>query len=317
LQRGTTPLAKNTRAAPRSSRDHKNIHRKGTMHVSSYRKLIPPKHIISFPRPQTSRCSKLFQATSPLLRVPLSRLTSGAASATSAQLKGVARSNRRAPKDAGKVVPAERTSVDMVVKALTNGKVVSIPTDTLYGLAASATNSTAMQALYDIKGRASDVPLAICVADIEDVGLYGHTSHLPAGLLAALLPGPVTLLLTRRVDSPLSPELNPGVPSIGVRIPEASFIRDVARGCGTALALTSANVSGRTSTVAVHEFRPLWEHCAYVCDGGDLGAGRSGSTIVDISLPGRYIVLRDGSALAHTTSIVEAYGLVAEKKATT
>lgn len=79
--------------------------------------------------------------------------------------------------------------------------------------------------------------------------------HLPKGLLEDLLPGPVTLLLRRLPDAPLAPELNPGVDAIGIRIPDAPFIRAVCRQHRSALALTSANVSGGLSSVEVAEFQ--------------------------------------------------------------
>jgi tRNA A37 threonylcarbamoyladenosine synthetase subunit TsaC/SUA5/YrdC len=70
-----------------------------------------------------------------------------------------------------------------------------------------------------------------------------------------LLPGPVTLLLTRRADAPLAEELNPGVGAIGVRIPDSPFIRALCRQHRGALALTSANISGGMSSIAVDEFQ--------------------------------------------------------------
>lgn len=79
--------------------------------------------------------------------------------------------------------------------------------------------------------------------------------HLPQGLLGDLLPGPVTLLLSRLPDAPLAAELNPGVDAIGIRIPDAPFIRAVCRQHRSALALTSANVSGGLSSVEVAEFQ--------------------------------------------------------------
>jgi len=118
-----------------------------------------------------------------------------------------------------------------------------------------------VQSVYAIKGRASTKPLAICVADVLDVAVYAHTAHLPRGLLQQLLPGacqhasescrtsvrlvavvlrgvvgpvtagPVTLILTRRADSPLSDELNPGVSGVGACAassrPYAGFRREV------------------------------------------------------------------------------------------
>ena len=72
-----------------------------------------------------------------------------------------------------------------------------------------------MQRIYEIKQRQESAPLAICIGDVHDVSAYGDVSHLPAGLLSRLLPGPVTVVLPRRADAPLSPELNPGTSTIG------------------------------------------------------------------------------------------------------
>ena len=88
--------------------------------------------------------------------------------------------------------------------------------------------------------------------------------------------------------------LNPGLDSIGVRVPDSNFIRAIARGCRSALALTSANLSGQPSSVSTTEFQNLWEHCACVFDGGLLPAGRAGSTVVDLTKPGTYKILRPG-----------------------
>ena len=67
-----------------------------------------------------------------------------------------------------------------------------------------------------MKHRQAHVPLAICVADVEDVARYGLAGHLPDGLLGALLPGAVTVILARRADAALCPALNPGLSSIGM-----------------------------------------------------------------------------------------------------
>ena len=72
-----------------------------------------------------------------------------------------------------------------------------------------------MSRIYAIKGRQAHLPLAICVADVADVARYGNASHVPEGLLAQLLPGAVTVILSRRTDAPLCASLNPGLPSIG------------------------------------------------------------------------------------------------------
>ena len=68
----------------------------------------------------------------------------------------------------------------------------------------------------------------------------------------------------------------------------------IARGSGSALALTSANLSGKPSSLDIKEFKNLWEHCSFVYDGGVLPAGRAGSTIVDLTITGKYKILRPG-----------------------
>lgn len=83
------------------------------------------------------------------------------------------------------------------------------------GLASAAELAEGVQTLYNIKRRDRGLPLAICVADAGMASRYGESSHLPEGLLENLLPGPVTLLLNRKGDSPLAAELNPGVQTIG------------------------------------------------------------------------------------------------------
>lgn len=92
----------------------------------------------------------------------------------------------------------------------------------------------------------------------------------------------------------LEKSLNPGLYSIGVRVPDCNFIRTIARGSGSALALTSANLSGKPSSVCIKDFENLWEHCAYVYDGGVLPSGRAGSTVVELIEPGKYKILREG-----------------------
>lgn len=77
-------------------------------------------------------------------------------------------------------------------------------------------------------------------------------------------------------------------------MPDSEFIRVIARGSGSALALTSANLSGQPSSVCIKDFENLWEHCKYVYDGGLLPSGRAGSTVVDLTRLGKYKILRPG-----------------------
>ncbi|KAL6109764.1 yrdc [Pungitius sinensis] len=194
------------------------------------------------------------------------------------------------------------------VGALKEGHVVGVPTDTIYGLACLAQNSEAVRKTYDIKGRNGHKPLAICVGETQDIYKYCKVK-VKEGLLGDLLPGPVTLVFERA--DVLNADLNPFTSLVGVRIPDHAFMRRLCQMCAEPLALTSANVSSRASTVAVHEFEELWPELAVVVDGGPIGGhSRLGSTVVDLSVLGKYRVIRPGCALVSTVDVLQRkYGL--------
>ncbi|KAK6926803.1 Threonylcarbamoyl-AMP synthase-like domain [Dillenia turbinata] len=209
----------------------------------------------------------------------------------------------------GIVHPASEQYAEEAIQALKDGKVIAVPTDTLYGFACDACSMEAVNRIYEIKGRKHTSPLAICVGDALDIMRFAITGHLPDGLLDSLLPGPVTVVLRRGESSILEKSLNPGLESIGVRVPDCDFIRVISRGSGSALALTSANLSGKPSSVSVKDFENLWQHCAYAYDGGVLPTGRAGSTVVDLTNSGIYKILRPGSAKEETVAILERHSL--------
>lgn len=208
------------------------------------------------------------------------------------------------------VHPATDAYAGEAVEALKAGKVIAVPTDTLYGFACDACSMEAVNRIYEIKGRRHTSPVAICVGDVSDIARFAVTDHLPHGLLDSLLPGPVTVVLKRGDSSILERSLNPGFDSIGVRVPDCNFIRIIARGSGTALALTSANLSGQPSSLSIKDFENLWEHCAFVYDGGLIPSSRAGSTIVDLTTPHKYRILRPGSAKEETVAILEKHSFV-------
>nr|XP_020445713.1 yrdC domain-containing protein, mitochondrial [Monopterus albus] len=195
------------------------------------------------------------------------------------------------------------------VKALKEGHVVALPTDTIYGLACLAQDSEAIRKIYDIKGRNGQKPLAICVGESQDIYKYCKVK-VKEELLGDLLPGPVTLVFER--SEVLNTDLNPFTSLVGVRIPDHAFMRRLCQMCGEPLALTSANISSHISTVEVHEFQDLWPRVALVVDGGPIGdQSRLGSTVVDLSVLGKYRIIRPGCALSSTVDVLEhKYGLL-------
>ncbi|XP_040193137.1 yrdC domain-containing protein, mitochondrial [Rana temporaria] len=197
---------------------------------------------------------------------------------------------------------------------LQQGGVIGVPTDTIYGIACLAQSSQSMSNIYNLKGRNGTKPLAICVGDVEDIYRYCHV-NVPEQLFRDLLPGPVTLVMER--SDGLNKELNPYTSLVGVRIPDHAFIRQLAQICSEPLALTSANISTQESTLTVEEFKDLWPMLSLVVDGGPIGDLQSpecrlGSTVVDLSIPGKFTVIRPGCALSPTLEILKnRHGLIA------
>jgi len=199
--------------------------------------------------------------------------------------------------------------IGSAAETLQNGKVIGVPTDTIYGIAALAQNDTAVENIYEIKKRNSAKPLAICVSEVNDVYKWG-TVTVPHSLLKSLLPGPVTLVFNR--TPLLNPSLNPGHDTVAIRIPDAEFIRGVAAKCSSPLALTSANISMKESPLEVKEFCDIWDKLEKVYDGGRLGEAahcRKGSTIVELLEPNKYKIIRRGSAFDGTVNLLSKYDL--------
>lgn len=179
------------------------------------------------------------------------------------------------------------------------GEIISVPTDTVYGVCCSANNNDAIQKLFNIKSRTFNKPISLCFGNITSIEKWANTKHIPRNLINMLLPGPVTLLLSAKKDLNKLLTKNSDVSGkmlVGVRIPENNFIQSL---CGTLadpIALTSANVSGKSDSVEVEEFRELWPYLTCIFDHGKLGY-RASSTVIDLSEPNLYKIVRVGAGL--------------------
>jgi L-threonylcarbamoyladenylate synthase len=189
----------------------------------------------------------------------------------------------------------EASHLDQAVDALAQGRLIGLPTETVYGLAADADNAQAVAAIFSTKGRPSDHPLIVHVADPSDATHFA--SQIPdfaQALMAAHWPGPLTLILPRR-DGVASAAAG-HAPTIGLRCPahpvaQALLQRCKARGIH-GLAAPSANRFGRVSpTTALHVEQELGTELLIV-DGGACPVGIE-STIVDCTR-GQPVVLRPG-----------------------
>lgn len=88
--------------------------------------------------------------------------------------------------------------------------------------------------------------------------------------------------------------MNPGTSLIGIRIPQNNFIRDIARQCDQAIALTSANISSYQSPLCIEDFKELHPYLSMIFDDGKISNTNEGSTVIDLSHPGYYRIIRDG-----------------------
>jgi L-threonylcarbamoyladenylate synthase len=162
------------------------------------------------------------------------------------------------------------------------GELVALPTETVYGLAADATNPDAVRAIFHAKGRPADHPLIVHIAAAEQLPVWADEVPETAWRLAsAFWPGPLTMVLpAARTVSPL---VTGGQPTVALRVPAHPVFQAVLLRIDRALAAPSANPFGQISpTTAAHVQHSLDGRIAAVVDGGSCPVGIE-STIVDLS----------------------------------
>lgn len=204
------------------------------------------------------------------------------------------------------------TALSATTKVLKEGGIVAIPTDTLYGLVCTVNNA---HKLYAVKRRSYLKPCGLFIAGVADLRKWCCTT-LDDYVLKRLLPGPVTLLFQRSHNLPL--EFNPGFSTVGIRVPRNELVSGLTARMGPAepLVQTSANLSENISPGCIEDFRDLWDGIDLIIDGGrildcDGNISRKGSTVVNLTIPGTYSIIRDGSARVNTEASLRDCGLVA------
>ena len=177
------------------------------------------------------------------------------------------------------VIPAnDPPSLDQAADVLRAGGLVAVPTETVYGLAADATNADAVARIYAAKGRPSHNPLIAHVADRAMAERYGRLGTNARRLAERFWPGPLTLVVPIR--NPLTPAVHAGLATVALRYAPGAM-DELAGRLGRPLAAPSANRSGRLSpTTAEHVLVGLGERVDLILDGGPCTAGLE-STIVE------------------------------------
>jgi L-threonylcarbamoyladenylate synthase len=167
--------------------------------------------------------------------------------------------------------------------ALKRGELVAFPTETVYGLGADATNVTAVGKVYAAKGRPSDNPLIVTVADADMVGQYATITPLAAKLMEAFWPGPLTIILNI-LPGRLSMKVTGGLQTAAFRNPDNALTRKLIATAGVPIVGPSANTSGKPSpTTADHVLHDLDGKIAGVLDDGPTQVGVE-SAIIDLTV---------------------------------
>ncbi len=171
-------------------------------------------------------------------------------------------------------------AVTQAVKLLCEGRLVAVPTETVYGLAADATSSSAVAEIYRVKGRPDFNPLITHIPDSHNAERLARFSDTAWRIADRFWPGPLTLVLPRRADCPVTPAVTAGLDTIALRCPAQPLMQAVLRESGLALAAPSANRSGAISpTTADHVRAGLGNRIPFILDGGPCPLGLE-STIV-------------------------------------
>ena len=191
------------------------------------------------------------------------------------------------------ILPFDDAAIAKAARLIAAGQPVAMPTETVYGLAADATNGEAVARIYEAKGRPSFNPLIVHVPDVEAARRIGRFDEQAMALAEQYWPGPLTLVVPLLPDAPVASLVTAGLPTIAIRVPAHPAMQALLRATGKPLAAPSANASGSISpTRAEHVLKSLGGEIALIIDGGACERGIE-STIV-ASTGGPLRLLRRG-----------------------
>jgi L-threonylcarbamoyladenylate synthase len=177
---------------------------------------------------------------------------------------------------------ASAQSIEQAAALIRSGGLVAFPTETVYGLGANACDGEAVARIFEAKGRPRFNPLIVHVASRDEAERLALFNEDARRLAEAFWPGPLTLVLPRRAEAPLSDLVSAGLPSVALRVPAHEAALALVREAGVPIAGPSANPSGRVSpTTADHVAADLGDAVDMILDGGPCAAGVE-STIVSL-----------------------------------
>ncbi len=196
-----------------------------------------------------------------------------------------------------KIIKIDRNNPDKELlqeagKLLKQGALVAFPTETVYGLGGDGLQENAAARIYAAKGRPSDNPLILHIADMKALDVLAvDIPELAYRLAEKFWPGPLTMILKKSPAVPYA--TTGGLETVAIRMPSDEIAREIIRASGSYIAAPSANLSGRPSpTKAEHVIEDLSGRIEMIVDGGDSDIGLE-SSIIDLS-GGVPLILRPG-----------------------
>jgi L-threonylcarbamoyladenylate synthase len=191
------------------------------------------------------------------------------------------------------------STISKAATLLREGGLVAFPTETVYGLGADATNDQAVARIFAAKQRPQFNPLISHVADVESAFRLGQFSADAEKLVAAIWPGPLTIVVERRKDCPISLLCSAGLSTVALRVPNHPLALELLRDVGLPIAAPSANRSGLMSpTTASHVRVSLGDSVDMILDGGPCSVGVE-SSVIRFMEDGPYL-LRSGGVTRET-----------------
>ncbi len=203
------------------------------------------------------------------------------------------------------------SQIQAAAALLKENEVVAFPTETVYGLGANAKSDDAVRKIFEAKGRPSDNPLIIHIANQKQIEeLVEQIPPVAQQLMDAFWPGPLTLIFRKKGG--LSQVATAGLDTVAIRMPDHPVAHAIIEAAGLPIAAPSANLSGKPSpTTAQHVEKDLSSRISGIVDGGETGVGVE-STVVDCTeeIP---IILRPGGVTKE--QIQDVIGEVKEDQA--
>ncbi|MGB1077372.1 MAG: L-threonylcarbamoyladenylate synthase [Bdellovibrionales bacterium] len=179
------------------------------------------------------------------------------------------------------IVAVTDKSLKQASDIIKGGGLVAIPTETVYGLACNAFDEDAVKKVFEAKGRPAVNPLIVHISAVSDINKFSYLTPVAHKISKFFWPGPVTVILPLRDDSPIAPSCTAGLDTVAVRFPSHETARQLIQMAGVPIAAPSANASGYMSpTSPRHVYDSLGDKVDMILAGGACKAGLE-STVID------------------------------------